>query len=122
MSRIHEALKQATRGKEPAPLADIATPPGATGANADGRTTAADWLNLNLAPSWVQPIRHLQSFALQITWAIFGRTAPSVPGNLIRHTAFLQERRPRPNAPNSFESSAPSYIRFKRMSRFIHYS
>ncbi|MGH9573476.1 MAG: CpsD/CapB family tyrosine-protein kinase [Candidatus Acidiferrales bacterium] len=51
MSRIHEALKQATRSNEPAPLADIATPPGATSANADGRTTATDWLNLNLASS-----------------------------------------------------------------------
>lgn len=49
MSRIHEALKQATKGKEPAPLADIATPSPFVASRDDGRASAADWLNLNLA-------------------------------------------------------------------------
>jgi protein-tyrosine kinase len=50
MSRIHEALKQAKKGQEPAPLAEIATPPVLPG-NAESRGTAADWLNLSLMPT-----------------------------------------------------------------------
>jgi protein-tyrosine kinase len=54
MSRIHEALKQATKGKEPAPLADIATPP-AVAAREDNRPGVADWLNLNLVQTSAAP-------------------------------------------------------------------
>jgi capsular exopolysaccharide synthesis family protein len=47
MSRIHEALKQATKGQQPAPLADIVAPPAAS-ANGNSQGSAADWLNLSL--------------------------------------------------------------------------
>jgi len=49
MSRIHEALKQATKGQSPAPLAGLATPPIAT-SGAERPSVDGDWLGLNLGP------------------------------------------------------------------------
>jgi capsular exopolysaccharide synthesis family protein len=54
MSRIHEALKQATKGQAPAPLAEIVAPSGAS-ASADNGAPAAEWLNLNLLPTQERP-------------------------------------------------------------------
>jgi capsular exopolysaccharide synthesis family protein len=48
MSRIHEALKQATKGKEPAPLAELATPPG--NGPVGSANASADWLRVNFTP------------------------------------------------------------------------
>lgn len=60
MSRIHEALKQATKGQAPLPIAQIPGPPVASApiapATEADRTTAADWLNLSLLPSQEAPV------------------------------------------------------------------
>lgn len=68
MSRIHEALKQATKGKDPAPLADIATPPAVAADRDNTCVTAADWLNLNLVqPSEAPSTTSSISFANGLT-------------------------------------------------------
>jgi protein-tyrosine kinase len=55
MSRIHEALKQATKGQTAAlPLVDV-TPPSNPSVIDAGRGSASDWLNLNLLPSQAAP-------------------------------------------------------------------
>lgn len=94
MSRIHEALKQATKGKEPAPLADIATPPAVVAGRDDSRGSAADWLNLNLvqasqAPSATPSISFTngltdlwksctkRSWKFDPTYSVFAGKAPS---------------------------------------------
>ncbi|HTZ74143.1 MAG TPA: CpsD/CapB family tyrosine-protein kinase [Candidatus Aquilonibacter sp.] len=54
MSRIHEALKQATKGQPPAPLAGLAAPPVAT-SDSERSAAGADWLSLNLTPALEPP-------------------------------------------------------------------
>ena len=56
MSRIHEALKQASQGKEPPPLADLVTPISSAEAAAtrSSAAPAGDWLNLGLGPEAVR--------------------------------------------------------------------
>lgn len=49
MSRIHEALKRARQGQEPAPLVDLGGAPVSSGRN-EVRSEAASWLNANLSP------------------------------------------------------------------------
>jgi protein-tyrosine kinase len=54
MSRIHEALKQATKGQPPAPLAALATPPVVT-SDSESPAVESDWLGLSLAPALEPP-------------------------------------------------------------------
>ncbi len=54
MSRIHEALKQATKSQSPAPLAGLATPPVVT-SGSEKAAVEGDWLGLNLAPASAPP-------------------------------------------------------------------
>ena len=63
MSRIHEALKQASKGKEPAPLAETTTPPAAV-TPAIGGAGGSEWLDLNLMPASNQrPVTPSLSFS-----------------------------------------------------------
>ncbi len=55
MSRIHEALKQATKGQVSAPLAQVPMPPAAATDQAD-HGSVADWLNLSLLPAQEAPV------------------------------------------------------------------